>query len=194
MKRLFDLILALIFLIIFSWLIVLIATVIRVVLGKPILFSQIRPGLNGVPFTLYKFRTMREPVNGTCDSDKERMTKLGIWLRKTSLDEIPSLCNVVRGEMSMVGPRPLLLEYLSLYNSEQSRRHELRPGVTGWAQINGRNAISWEEKFELDVWYIDNQSLCLDVKILFLTVFSVLKSKGISQDGHVTSEKFRGSQ
>ena len=182
------------FLIILSWLIVLIAIVIRVVLGKPILFSQIRPGLNEVPFALYKFRTMREPNNSTCNSDEARITKVGKWLRKTSLDELPSLWNVVKGEMSMVGPRPLLLEYLPLYDTQQSRRHEIRPGITGWAQINGRNAISWEEKFELDVWYIDNQSLCLDVKILFLTFSSVLKSKGISQDGHVTSEKFRGSQ
>ena len=194
MKRLFDLVLSLMLLIIFSWIIILIAIAIRVILGKPILFSQIRPGLNEESFILYKFRTMREPNNSTCNSDEERITKLGKWLRKTSLDELPSLWNVMRGEMSMVGPRPLLLEYLPLYNSKQSRRHEIRPGITGWAQINGRNAISWEEKFELDVWYVDNHSFYLDVKILLLTVFSVLKSKGISQEGHVTSEKFRGSQ
>ncbi len=194
MKRLIDLIFALFILTIFSWLILFIAIAIRVILGKPILFMQIRPGMNEIPFTLYKFRTMREPGRDVDNSDKERLTKLGKWLRNTSLDELPSLWNVVKGEMSLVGPRPLLLEYLPLYNSEQSRRHEVRPGITGWAQINGRNAISWEDKFKLDVWYIDNQSLCLDAKVLFITIFSVLKSKNISQEGHATSEKFRGSK
>jgi len=194
MKRLFDLVFALFFIIIFSWLTILIAIAIRIVLGKPILFSQIRPGLNEIPFTIYKFRTMREFKKNVDNSDKERLTKLGEWLRKTSLDELPSLFNVVKGEMSLVGPRPLLLEYLPLYNSEQSRRHEVRPGITGWAQVNGRNAISWEDKFKLDVWYIENQSFYLDVKVLFLTLFSVFRFKDITQDGHVTSEKFRGSK
>ncbi len=194
MKRLFDLVLSLVLLIIFSWIIILVAIVIRVVLGKPILFTQIRPGLNEVPFTLYKFRTMREPSDTACNSDEERITTLGKWLRKTSLDEIPSLWNVVRGEMSMVGPRPLLLEYLPLYNLEQSRRHEVKPGITGWAQVNGRNALSWEDKFKLDVWYVDNHNCYLDIKILFMTIVSVFKSTGITQEGNVTAEKFRGSK
>jgi len=163
--------------------------------GSPILFRQTRPGLNGNPFTLYKFRTMTDErdVDGNLLSDSERLTKIGRFLRSTSLDELPELFNVVKGDMSLVGPRPLLMQYLERYTPEQARRHEVKPGITGWAQINGRNAITWEEKFKLDVWYVDNQSLLLDLKILFLTIVSVLKREGINQLGHVTSEEFMGT-
>ncbi len=193
MKRLFDIVLAGSSLILLSWLLVLIALLIRVVLGKPVFFKQHRPGLNGKPFLIYKFRTMETVYNssGELNPDKERITKFGSWLRQKSLDELPSLWNVLCGDMSLVGPRPLLMEYLELYTSEQMRRHDVRPGITGWAQVNGRNAISWEEKFKLDVWYVDNHSFYLDVKILCMTIVSVFKSTDITQEGHVTAEKFR---
>ncbi len=163
--------------------------------GRPILFHQTRAGLNGKPFIMLKFRTMRDAVDskGNPLPDSERITKFGAFLRATSLDELPELWNVLKGDMSLVGPRPLLMEYLHLYTPEQARRHEVRPGITGWAQVNGRNAISWEEKFELDVWYVDNRSLWLDIKVLFMTVKKVFVREGISADGHVTIEKFKGS-
>lgn len=174
---------------------IVVAFLVRQNLGSPVLFRQTRPGMNGKPFKMVKFRTMRDALDSNCNPlpDEERLTKFGRLLRATSLDELPELWNVLQGDMSLVGPRPLLMEYLLLYSNRQARRHEARPGVTGWAQVNGRNAISWEEKFELDVWYVDNQSLWLDIKILFLTVLKVLKRDGISQDGQATMEKFKGS-
>ncbi|MFN7015818.1 MAG: sugar transferase [Fimbriimonadales bacterium] len=163
-------------------------------LGRPILFRQARPGLHGKPFVMYKFRTMTEArdAHGNPLPDSERLTPFGRWLRATSLDELPELLNVLKGEMSLVGPRPLLMEYLERYTPEQARRHEVKPGITGWAQIHGRNALSWEEKFQLDVWYVDNWSLWLDVKILWRTVWIVLKREGISAEGHATMPEFRG--
>jgi len=161
----------------------------------PVLFRQQRPGLNGNLFTLYKFRTMKDTLgqDGRLLPDEKRVTKFGTFLRSTSLDELPSLWNVLKGDMSLVGPRPLLVEYLPLYNDEQSRRHDVKPGITGWAQVNGRNAISWEDKFKLDVWYVDNHSFWLDMKILLLTVKKVLVRDGISAEGHVTIEPFKGN-
>ena len=164
-------------------------------LGSPIVFKQIRPGLDGKPFTMFKFRTMRDAIDasGNLLPDAERLTPFGQKLRSTSLDELPELWNVLKGDMSLVGPRPLLMEYLPLYDKEQYRRHEMRPGITGWAQINGRNAISWEDKFKLDVWYVDNQSLKLDLKILLLTIKKVFIKEGVSSSGEVTTSKFTGS-
>ncbi|CAH6784668.1 Uncharacterized sugar transferase EpsL [Vibrio chagasii] len=195
MKRLFDFCTSLIALVIFSPIIALVAWKIRKNLGSPVLFRQTRPGLNGKPFEMVKFRSMRDAVdtNGKPLPDEERMTPFGDKLRSSSLDELPGLWNVLKGDMSLVGPRPLLVQYLPLYNKEQARRHNVRPGVTGWAQVNGRNAISWEEKFALDVWYVDNRTLFLDVKILYLTVKKVFVKEGISADGHVTIEPFTGS-
>lgn len=194
MKRSFDLFCSLIGLIVLLPIILLIASIIRLKLGSPVIFKQQRPGLHGKPFFVYKFRTMTDErdENGNLLPDHERLTKTGMLIRKLSLDELPQLFNVLKGDLSLVGPRPLLMEYLLLYNEEQARRHEVRPGITGWAQVNGRNAISWEEKFKLDVWYVDNQSFWLDIKILFLTVLKVFKREGINQDGHVTAEKFNG--
>jgi lipopolysaccharide/colanic/teichoic acid biosynthesis glycosyltransferase len=171
------------------------ALAVRLAIGSPVLFRQRRPGLHGRPFTLLKFRTMRDAVDaeGNPLPDDARMTRLGHFLRSTSLDELPELWNVLRGEMSLVGPRPLLMEYLPLYTPEQARRHEVRPGITGWAQVNGRNAISWEEKFRLDVWYVDHRSLRLDLKILLLTLKQVFRREGISQEGRATMERFRGT-
>jgi lipopolysaccharide/colanic/teichoic acid biosynthesis glycosyltransferase len=169
-----------------------ISWVVRVKLGSPILFCQTRPGIGGRPFTLYKFRSMtnaRDRTGRLLDDDR-RLTRFGRWLRSTSLDELPELWNVVRGEMSFVGPRPLLVEYLPRYSAEQARRHEVKPGITGWAQINGRNAISWDKRFEHDVWYVDNISFVLDVKILFRTVLAVLSRKGISANRHATMPQF----
>ena len=196
MKRLFDFLASLIALILLSPVIALVAWKIRKNLGSPVLFRQTRPGLNGKPFEMVKFRSMKDAVDakGNPLPDDERMTPFGDKLRSSSLDELPGLWNVLKGDMSLVGPRPLLVQYLPLYNKEQARRHDVRPGITGWAQINGRNAISWEEKFELDVWYVDNRSLWLDIKILFLTVKKVCVKEGISADGHVTIEPFAGSQ
>jgi lipopolysaccharide/colanic/teichoic acid biosynthesis glycosyltransferase len=163
-------------------------------MGSPVLFRQRRPGLHGEPFELLKFRTMKVAKSGEgVESDGARLTTIGRTLRSLSLDELPTLWNVLRGDMSLVGPRPLLMEYLSLYNSEQARRHDVPPGITGWAQVNGRNAIDWEEKFELDVWYVDNWSLRLDLSILLQTVAAVLLRRGISADGHSTMPVFRGS-
>ncbi|MCY9875214.1 sugar transferase [Vibrio natriegens] len=194
MKRIFDFTASLFALILLSPIIALVAWKIRKNLGSPVLFRQIRPGLNGKPFEMVKFRTMKDAVDaqGNPLPDSERMTPFGDKLRNSSLDELPELWNVLKGEMSLVGPRPLLMQYLPLYSKEQARRHDVRPGVTGWAQINGRNAISWEDKFKLDVWYVDNHSFWLDIKILFLTVKKVFVKEGISADGHVTIEPFTG--
>lgn len=196
MKRAFDLIVASAALLILSLVIVVVAILVRFKLGSPIIFPQQRPGLHGKPFYVYKFRTMTDErdENGMLLPDSVRLTSFGKLLRKLSLDELPQLINVIKGDISLVGPRPLLMEYLELYTPEQARRHDVRPGITGWAQVNGRNAISWEEKFKLDVWYVDNRSFWLDIKILFLTVLKVFKSEGINQQGHVTIEKFTGSQ
>ena len=194
-KRAFDFLVALFTLLIFLPVIVVVTVLIRLKLGSPILFTQDRPGLNGNVFKMMKFRTMLDgkDKHGNLLPDDERMTKFGAFLRSTSLDELPGLFNVLKGDMSLVGPRPLLVQYLPLYSSEQARRHNVRPGITGWAQVNGRNAISWEQKFKLDVWYVDNQSFLLDIKILLLTVKKVFVREGISADGHVTIEPFKGS-
>lgn len=194
MKRLFDMVASFCALLLFSPIIALVAWKIRKNLGSPVLFRQTRPGLNGRPFEMVKFRTMRDAtdVQGNILPDAERMTPFGNKLRSSSLDELPELWNVLKGDMSLVGPRPLLMQYLPLYSKEQARRHEVRPGVTGWAQINGRNAISWEDKFKRDVWYVDNRSFWLDFKILLLTVRKVLIKDGISAESHVTIEPFRG--
>ncbi|WP_377113374.1 sugar transferase [Pseudoalteromonas sp. M58] len=195
MKRLFDFIVALCALLTLLPVIIVVAALIRFKLGSPILFTQNRPGLNGDIFKMMKFRTMLDAKDkqGNLLPDEQRMTKFGSFLRSTSLDELPGLFNVLKGDMSLVGPRPLLVQYLPLYNKEQARRHNVRPGITGWAQVNGRNAISWEQKFELDVWYVNNQSMWLDLKILLLTVKKVFIRDGINADGHVTIEPFKGS-
>ncbi|EAW28591.1 putative UDP-galactose phosphate transferase [Alteromonadales bacterium TW-7] len=195
MKRLFDFIVALSAFAMLLPIIVIVAILIRTKLGSPILFTQDRPGLNGKVFKMMKFRSMLDgkDKNGNLLPDNQRMTKFGAFLRSTSLDELPGLFNVLKGDMSLVGPRPLLVQYLPLYSNEQARRHNVRPGITGWAQVNGRNAISWEQKFTLDVWYVDNQSFWLDIKILLLTVKKVFVREGISADGHVTIEPFKGS-
>ena len=196
MKRLFDLILSLIGLFFLLPVIVLIVLLVRLRIGSPIFFKQARPGLNGDIFNIYKFRTMTNECdkNGVLLSDKDRLTKVGKFLRSTSLDELPGLWCVLKGDMSLVGPRPLLVEYLPLYSEKQSRRHEVKPGITGWAQVNGRNAISWDEKFDLDVWYVDNQSFWLDIKILWLTVKKVIVRDGISSQDDVTMPVFKGSK
>lgn len=195
LKRLVDITLALLGLLLLSPAIGFVAWKIRRKMGSPVLFRQVRPGFNGLPFEMLKFRTMREAFDaqGNHLPDSERMTSFGNFLRSSSLDELPELWNVLKGDMSLVGPRPLLMEYLPLYSPEQHRRHEVRPGVTGWAQVNGRNSLSWDEKFKLDVWYVDNQSLWLDIKILFLTIKKVLVRDGISADGEATMSKFTGN-
>lgn len=195
-KRFFDIIASALGLIILSPIIAIIAWQIKRKLGSPVLFRQTRPGKDGKPFEMIKFRTMRDAVdaNGNPLPDEERMTPFGSFLRSTSLDELPELWNVLKGDMSLVGPRPLLMEYLPLYSAEQYRRHEVRPGVTGWAQINGRNAISWEDKFKLDVWYVGNRSLWLDIKIILLTIKKVLVRDGISAEGEATMSKFVGNR
>jgi lipopolysaccharide/colanic/teichoic acid biosynthesis glycosyltransferase len=172
-----------------------IAAVIAIVMGTPVLFRQERPGKDGRIFQLIKFRTMKDRFDdeGAPLPDKDRLTRFGSFLRRTSMDELPELWNVIRGDMNLVGPRPLLVEYLPLYSAFQNRRHEVRPGITGWAQVNGRNNLSWEEKFKLDVWYVDNRSVWLDLKILFLTVLTVFRGKDVNQRGHATAEKFTGS-
>jgi|TARA_R100001143_G_scaffold570_7_gene1430 lipopolysaccharide/colanic/teichoic acid biosynthesis glycosyltransferase len=191
-KRVLDFLGAALGLIIFSPILVAISLMIFSEMGSPVLFGQTRPGRNAKPFRMIKFRTMRDAIdsNGQPLPDAERLTKLGRFLRSSSLDELPGLWNVVKGEMSLVGPRPLLMEYLPLYTTEQARRHEVRPGVTGWAQVNGRNAISWSEKFAFDVWYVDNRSLRLDLKIIWLTIRKVIKREGISAVGEATMPKF----
>lgn len=194
-KRIFDLLVALVVLALMFPVLLTLAWSVKVKLGTPIFFYQMRPGRDGIPFLMCKFRTMTDmrDTQGNLLPDKDRLTSYGKFLRASSLDELPELLNVLKGEMSLVGPRPLLMEYLPLYSTAQARRHEVRPGITGWAQVNGRNAISWEEKFKLDVWYVDNRSLWLDFKILWLTVLRVARRSGISQDGQATMEKFRGS-
>ncbi|MBQ4849194.1 sugar transferase [Pseudoalteromonas sp. MMG012] len=195
MKRIFDLFISIIVLFVFSPVIVIIALVVRIKLGAPVLFTQKRPGLNGLTFKMMKFRTMLDATDsaGIQLPDEQRVTPFGSFLRSTSLDELPGLLNVLKGDMSLVGPRPLLVQYLPLYNEEQLRRHNVRPGITGWAQVNGRNAISWEDKFKLDVWYVENQSFWLDMKILFLTVNKVVARDGITGHGEVTTKFFEGN-
>ena len=195
MRRLVDTVAAAMILLLLSPVIAVIALAIRLRMGSPVLFRQVRPGLGGKPFEMIKFRTMRNALDrhGAPLSDAERLTKLGHFLRSASLDELPELWNVVKGDMSLVGPRPLLMEYLPLYSPEQARRHEVRPGITGWAQVNGRNALSWEEKFALDVWYVDNRSFRLDLKILAMTVAKVLGRSGISAEGEATMPRFTGA-
>lgn len=196
MKRVFDIMFAMFGLIMFSPIMAVIAGLVRMSLGSPVIFSQERPGLLGKPFTLYKFRTMNQALdpNGTPIPDEERLTWFGRLLRSTSLDELPELWNVLKGDMSLVGPRPLLMEYLPLYKPEQMRRHEIRPGITGLAQINGRNTVSWEQRFDLDIWYVDHHSFFLDLKIIALTIVKVFTAEGISQPGHSTRSKYKGDQ
>ncbi|WP_041585092.1 sugar transferase [Syntrophus aciditrophicus] len=193
-KRLFDLLLVIPALLGLSPLLCLLALLIRCRLGAPVFFTQQRPGLKGKPFFLYKFRTMTDARNsaGSLLPDAERLTRFGRFLRSTSLDELPELWNVLKGEMSLVGPRPLLMEYLGRYTLEQARRHEVRPGITGWAQVNGRNTLSWEDKFKLDVWYVDHVSISLDIRIIVMTIWKIFKREGINQPGQATAEKFMG--
>lgn len=195
-KRLFDIVSSVIFLLCFWWLYIIVAILVKKKLGSPVIFKQRRPGLNGKIFTMYKFRSMTDArdKSGKLLSDAERLPKFGKILRATSLDEIPEIVNVLKGDMSLVGPRPLLVEYLSRYSKEQARRHEVRPGITGWAQVNGRNAISWEEKFKYDVEYVDSCSFLLDIRIIFLTMKKVFFKEGISQHGNVTMEIFYGKK
>ncbi|MHA6485276.1 sugar transferase [Paenibacillus sp. strain BS8-2] len=194
LKRVFDLVAASLLLIVASIPMAIVAILVRTKLGTPILFKQERPGLRGSPFMLYKFRTMTDERDreGALLSDHLRLTPFGILLRKLSLDELPQLVNVVKGELSLVGPRPLLMDYLPLYTEEQAKRHLVRPGITGWAQVNGRNAVSWEDRFDRDVWYVENQSFWLDIRIMFLTVGRVFRSEGISNGNHVTMPIFEG--
>lgn len=195
-KRSFDLGLTILLVVLTSPVLTLLALLVRIKLGSPILFRQQRPGLRGRPFILYKFRTMTSArdANDNLLPDAKRLTPFGHFLRSTSLDELPELWNVLKGDMSLVGPRPLLMQYLDRYTPEQARRHEVRPGITGWAQVNGRNALSWEEKFQLDVWYVDHLSLRLDMKIIALTLWKTLRREGISQPGQATMEEFKGSE
>ena len=195
-KRLIDLVIASTALLILLPIMLLIALSNRMFLGNPVLFKQQRPGLHGVPFDLLKFRTMEDGVcaEGQLLSDADRLTRYGRFLRSTSLDELPGLFNVIKGDMSIVGPRPLLMEYLPLYNAEQIRRHEVRPGITGWAQVNGRNGLSWEEKFAADVWYVDHQSLFLDLRILAMTAIKVIAREGVNAAGEATMAKFTGGR
>jgi len=192
LKRVFDLTLAISTYLAFSPVMVLIALFIRIKMGNPVFFRQMRPGRHGKPFRIYKFRSMTNQLDSTgcLLPDADRLTGFGKFLRSTSLDEIPELFNVLNGEMSIVGPRPLLMQYLDRYSPDQERRHEVKPGLTGWAQVNGRNAITWEEKFQHDVWYVDHQSLWLDLKIIALTIFKIIKREGISQPGEATASEF----
>jgi sugar transferase EpsL len=195
-KRVFDVVVSLLACLILLPVFMLVSLLIFIAIGKPVIFKQLRPGLLEKSFYIYKFRTMTDAKNskGGLLSDTERMTTLGKFLRSISLDELPSLLNVLKGDMALVGPRPLLMEYLPLYNTEQARRHEVRPGVTGWAQVNGRNAISWEDKFALDVWYVENQSFCLDIKIILMTIKKVFFRSDINAQGEATMPKFTGSK
>ena len=194
-KRLFDLVFASLLLIFLLPFCLVIALLVRLFLGKPIFFRQTRPGLHGTPFTIYKFHSMTDERDkeGNLLPDRNRLTNFGRFLRKTSMDELPELLNVLKGNMSIVGPRPLLMQYLERYTPEQAQRHEVKPGITGWAQVNGRNAISWDDKFTLDVWYVKHQSLSLDIKIICLTVWAILTRKGINQPGQATAEEFIGN-
>lgn len=194
LKRAFDFAVSALALLALAPLLAVLWLMVRFRMGSPALFRQVRPGLNGRPFEMIKFRTMRDAIgpDGAPLSDSERLTPFGRWLRATSLDELPELWNVLKGDMSLVGPRPLLMEYLPLYSPDQARRHEVRPGVTGWAQVNGRNAIGWDAKFALDVWYVDNRDLGLDLWILILTVLKIIRREGISAEGAATAERFTG--
>lgn len=195
MKRILDLVLILLTLPLLIPFFLITAFIVRIKLGSPVFFKQCRPGIEGRPFQMIKFRSMIDAhdQDGNQLPDAQRLTPFGAMLRSTSLDELPELWNVLKGDMSLVGPRPLLLEYLPLYNAHQMRRHEMRPGITGWAQINGRNALSWEERFDLDVWYVENRTLWLDIKILFLTVKKVILREGIASEGEATMSRFKGS-
>jgi lipopolysaccharide/colanic/teichoic acid biosynthesis glycosyltransferase len=195
MRRIFDIVCSAMGLLVLGPFMLVVAVLVRRKLGRPVLFRQVRPGLHGKAFVMLKFRTMRDAYDKNCRPlpDEQRMTPFGQFLRSTSIDEFPELINVLKGDMSLVGPRPLLMEYLPLYSEEQQHRHDVRPGITGWAQINGRNAITWQKKFELDLWYVKNQSLWLDIKILFLTLWKVFKRSDINQDGKATIEKFNGN-
>lgn len=196
MKRAFDLLIALAAFLLLGPLLLAVGILVRARLGAPVLYSQLRPGLHGAPFVIYKFRTMtdQKDAEGNLLPDDQRLTPFGRFLRSSSLDELPELLNVLKGDMSLVGPRPLLMEYLPLYSAEQARRHEMKPGITGWAQVNGRNAISWEEKFKLDLWYVDNQSMQLDCRILWMTLAKVFCREGISEQGQATMSKFTGNR
>lgn len=196
MKRAFDILVSAVALLLLAAPMLVLALVLRVRHGRPVLFSQMRPGLKGEPFRMIKFRTMTSArdATGRLRPDADRLTPLGRSMRSSSLDELPELWNVLRGDMSLVGPRPLLMEYLPLYSAEQARRHDVRPGLTGWAQVNGRNAISWEEKFRLDVWYVDNRSMLLDLKILLLTLRKVFAREGINSEGEATMPRFTGGK
>lgn len=196
LKRLLDILFSTLGIILLSPIFIVVSVLVKLKIGSPIFFQQHRPGRNGKIFEIIKFRTMLDTSDesGKLLSDGDRLTKFGIFLRSTSLDELPSLFNVLVGDMSLVGPRPLLVDYLERYSAEQARRHEVRPGITGWAQVNGRNAISWEDKFKLDVWYVDNRSIWLDIKILFFTIKKVFVREGISSAGEATMSKFMGSQ
>ncbi|MBA4790527.1 MAG: sugar transferase [Rhizobiales bacterium] len=196
MKRLFDIAASAVLLLALAPVMLVIGVLVAWRMGTPVLFRQVRPGRDGRPFTMFKFRTMKDAVaaDGTPLPDFERITPLGLFLRASSLDELPELWNVLKGEMSLVGPRPLLMDYLPLYTPEQARRHDVRPGITGWAQVNGRNALSWEEKFALDVWYVDNRSFALDLRILFLTVAKVARREGVNTAADVTMPRFTGSE
>jgi len=195
MKRLFDMALAFIFLLVLWPLLLVIALIVRCALGAPVLFRQQRPGYKGCLFYVYKFRTMTDArdANGDLFPDEQRLPAFGKILRKTSLDELPQLLNVLKGDLSFIGPRPLLMEYLPLYSTEQMRRHDVKPGITGWAQVNGRNSLDWPTRLALDVWYVDHQSFALDMKILWMTLFKVFKREGVSAEGHVTMPKFGGN-
>ena len=194
-KRLFDLLITILGLLLLSPILLLLSCLVLIYHGWPVIFSQTRPGFRGRPFTIYKFRTMtnRRDEQGNLLPDAERLTRFGRFLRSTSLDELPELFNILQGEMSLVGPRPLLMQYLTRYTPEQARRHDVHPGITGWAQVNGRNALTWEDKFRLDVWYVDHWSLALDIKIMLLTAWKVVKREGISQEGQATAAEFMGS-
>jgi sugar transferase EpsL len=196
LKRGFDLTIALALLVVLSPLLALLALALRWTLGRPLLFAQSRPGLNGAPFEFYKFRTMTDARDaaGELLPDAARLTPFGELMRKLSLDELPQLVNVLKGDMSLVGPRPLLMEYLPLYSERQARRHAVRPGITGWAQVNGRNSLDWEERFELDLWYVEHRTFWLDLKIIAMTAWRMLRPQGIAQPGHATMTKFTGSQ
>jgi lipopolysaccharide/colanic/teichoic acid biosynthesis glycosyltransferase len=195
-KRLLDIVIAAIGLVLFAPLLLVTAVMVRIKLGSPVLFTQLRPGLHGRPFRMLKFRSMTDArdASGALLPDAERLTRFGRFVRASSLDELPEMWNVLRGDMSLIGPRPLLMEYLPLYSAAQARRHEVRPGISGWAQINGRNALDWDDKFELDVWYVDHLSIGLDLRIFFLTFARLLRSEGITAPQSATAEKFTGSR
>ena len=195
LKRIFDITTVLLSAPLWLPVVILVAAAVRIRIGSPVLFRQERPGLHARPFVIFKFRTMKAAFDtkGQPLPDAERMTRFGALLRSTSLDELPELFNVLKGDMSLVGPRPLLMEYLPLYSKEQARRHEVRPGITGWAQVNGRNAINWEQRFQLDVWYVDNHSIPLDLRILWLTMAKVLKRENVNESGQATMSKFKGN-